>query len=274
MADNVIMKLTLNISPGTDADTIKYKLENLLENIPMLYSYIVFKKNDEFVIQLNISQTERYNTLTVNKCINDIVNKLINTDNIQEGKVLCYDQPPIEILVEAFDPLVNKLALQQLEHWKQYEHDDLCQTCRLVMVTLYNKGYYLHKSLISKAFSNEILMEIRHDRDKPLMLSLDDAFYRPIKGGSEELTYADIVKDDCEELIQREREISEAEMLIFNEVKDIIVDLIGIRQWNEFYRDYANKHTTSWSRHTLLKIKNHLASLGLTRGKFNDKYYK
>lgn len=278
MADNVLIKLVQTIPAVKNEELIRVTTLTMLENTDKIYSYIVFKKDDTFVIQCNISQTERYNTLTVDDVVNDIINIILNYEEINNDilakGVLGYKQPPLELMLEAYDPLVNKLAMQQSEHWKQYERCDLCQICRMVMINLYRKGYYLHKELIRKCFINELLLEMRNDKYKPTVMSLDDVFYKPITSGSEDLTFADIIKDTSEELVEQEKRISEAEMLIFNELKDIIVDLIGIRQWNEFYRDYVNKHTTAWSRKTLMKIKNHLATLGLTRGKFNDKYYK
>lgn len=272
MADNVLIKLVQNVPVTKNEVVIHLSLDNVLKNVDKVYSYIVFKQ-DEFVVQFNISQTDKYNTLLPKTIITNIVKIIQEWDGNKTG-IIGYGQPTIDIILEAFDPLVNKLAYKQAEHWKQYEHCDLCQICRLIMIQLYNKGYYLHKSLIEKSFVNEILVQIRKDRYKPVILSIQDVFYKPIASGSENLIFADIITDESQEIAEKEEQIREAEHLIFEEIKDIIIDLIGIRQWNEFYRDYTNGHTTAWSRKIMLKIKNHLNTLGLTRGKFNDKYYK
>ena len=191
----------------------------------------------------------------------------------EQKRVLGYNQPDIEVMIEAYDPLVNKLAKQQNEHWKCFEHEDLCQMCRLTMLKLYRKGYYIHKRLLYKSFNNDILMSLRHERDRPTIVSFEDTFYKTASADSEKLLVADIVPDT--ELIEKEElELYEENTrLIFEEVKEIIVELIGIRQFNELMRDYGNKHTTTWSRKCMQKIKNHFAKLGLTRKEFDNKYY-
>lgn len=272
MADNVLIKLVQNVPVTKNEVVIHLLLDNILKSVDKVYSYIVFKEN-EFAVQFNISQTDKYNTLLPKTIITDIVKIIQDWDGDKKG-VIGYGQPTIDVILEAFDPLVNKLAYKQLEHWKSYEFEDLCQICRLVMITLYNKGYYLHKRLIEKSFMNEILMQMRNNKYKPIIVSLDDIFYKPLSNSSEDLTFADILQDDTNEEREKEELRREAEHAIFEELKDIIIELIGVRQWNEFYRDYVNKHTTIWSNKILLKIKNHLNTLGLTRGKFNDKYYK
>ena len=273
MSENVIIKMLQEVPKDSDTNTIVSILGNSLANVEKLYSYLVRRKENSYVIQFNLSQIDRYNTLDVVKSICEIVELIINDDGTK-GKVLGYNQPSLEIMLEAFEPLINKLAYKQHERWSQLEYEDLCQMCRLVIVRLHRKGYYLHKYIIEKAFNNDVLVSIRHDRDRPMVMSTEDVFYKPASGSSETLLFADIIADTDIELKEYDKNVAEATLLIFEEVKDIVIDMIGIRQWNELFRDYSNKHTTAWSRKTMTKIKNEFEKQGLTRGKFNDKYYK
>ena len=94
-----------------------------------------------------------------------------------------------------------------------------------------------------------------------------------LSASSEKLLVADVIEDtSLQEERERER-VREAELAIFDEVKDIVIDLIGQRQWNELVRDYTNGHTTNWSRKKMQDIKHHFERLGLTRKDFNNKYY-
>ena len=278
MVDNVIMSVKQNVKRDADLDKIGELLNEALDGIDKMYSYIVYAEYDEdckitgYIIQYNFSQNESYNTLCTSDVIKNVIEILKNSKNVTK-RVVGYGQPPLEIIVEAYDNLVKKLSKQMLDRWRQYDYEDLCQICRLVMVKLYRKGYYLNKRLLRRAFENYIWCEVKNDIGKPQMVSLEDVFYSHVGGESEDLTFSDIVADDeaieAEELKTHE----EVERLIFEEVRDVVIDLIGIRQWNELLRDYGNKHTTSWSRKTLLKLKRQLENLGITRRSFNHKYY-
>lgn len=273
MADNVIMKVTQVIKCNNDKNTLKVILNEILTEFDYVYSYLVFRRKNDYLVQYNLSQQTNYNTIPVENVCNEIIEIIYNDTGIGE-KIIGYNQPKLEIILNAFDPLVHKLATIQSEHWKQYEHDDLCQMCRLVMVKLYRKGYYLHKRLIEKAFINAILADLRNEKNKPLIVSFDDVFYRPVSNSSEQITIADTIPDKETMSQEEEEERIRGELAIFEEVKDIIIDLIGIRQWNELYRDYAGKHTTSYTRKLLIKIKRYFETEGLTRSKFNEKYHK
>lgn len=273
MVDNIIMKITQKIKCKSDKEVLRVTINEALEELKFIYSYIVYRQTDDYLIQYNLSQQTRYNTLPSEQVCDEICNIICN-DTGEGVEIIGYNQPSLEIILEAFDPLVHKLARVQGEHWQQYEHDDLCQMCRLIMVQLYRKGYYLHKRLIEKALVNQILMETRNDRNKPLILSFDDVFYKPVSNSSEQITIADIVPDTDAILQEEEEEHLEGEFAIFAEVKDIIIDLIGIRQWNELFRDYSGKHTSTYTRKLMLKVKNHFEKEGLTRSKFNEKYHK
>lgn len=277
MADNILMHVKQKISAATDMKKVEEILCETFDSIDNIYSYLIYAEYDvspiQYTIQYNISQREEFNTLVLDDVLTGVMHAIEHCDLTKRKKIIGYGQPSIEIVLQAYDPLVHKLARYQKDRWKQYDYDDLCQTCRLVMIKLYRKGYYIHRRLLQRSFENELWMDVKKHRNEHLV-SFEDTFYRPISSSSEELVFADIVPD--EEAIEKEKEKEQKEitLLIFNEVKDIIVEYIGIRQWDELMRDYGNNHTTSWSRKMLQKIKKYLAELGISRKDFINKYYE
>ena len=277
MADNVLMHVKQKISAATDIKRVEEILCETFDGIDNIYSYLIYAEYDvnpiQYTIQYNISQNEDLNTLTLEDVLTGVIHVLESVDITKKKKIVGYGQPSLEIVLQTYDPLVHKLARYQKDRWKQYDYDDLCQICRLVMVRLYRKGYYIHRRLLQRSFENEVWMDVKKHRGERLV-SFEDTFYTPISGTSEELVFADIVPD--EEALEKEKEQEEKEinLLIFNEVKELITDYIGVRQWNELMRDYGNNHTTSWSRKMLQKIKKYMAELGITRKDFINKYYE
>lgn len=278
MTDNLLMAVKQEIQVSVDSENVKELILKALDGSEKFYSYIVYAKyeNDTltgWIIQYNISQNENFNTLSVQNIVDDIVN-IINRKRDDCKKVIGYGQPDIETVILAYDPLVRKLAKRQAERWKQYDYEDLCQICRYVMLKLYRKGYYIHRRLLYKAFENEIWMQVRKERGKPQIVSFEDTFYKDISGDGEKLLVADTIPDIS--TIEREETEyeKEVELKIFEELKEVIIEYIGVRQWNELVRDYGHCHTTSTTRKKMQKIKNYLNTLGLTRKEFNRKYYE
>lgn len=278
MADNVLMHVKQKISAATDIKRVEEIICETFDGIDNIYSYLVYAEYDvsplQYTIQYNISQREELNTLTLNDVLTGVIYAIENVDLSAKKKIIGYGQPSLEIVLETYDPLVHKLARYQNDRWKHYDYEDLCQICRLVMIRLYRKGYYIHRRLLQRSFENEVWMDVKKHKGDKLVVSFEDTFYRPLSNSSEELQYADVVPDN--DIVEKERIKDEKEVnhLIFEEVKDIVIDYIGVRQWNELMRDYGNNHTTSWSRKTLQRVKKHLAQLGISRKDFINKYYE
>lgn len=276
MADNVLMHVKQKISAATDIKRVEEIICETFDGIDNIYSYLIYAEYDidpiQYTIQYNISQNDKLNTISLEDVLTGVVYAIENVDLNKKKKIVGYGQPSLEIVLQTYDPLVHKLARYQHSKWKQYDYDDLCQICRLVMIRLYRKGYYIHRRLLQRSFENEIWMEVKKHRGENVV-SFDDTFFKPLYTSSEELIFADIVPD--EEPLEKEQEEYDKEVntLIFEELKDIIVDYIGIRQWNELVRDYGNGHTTSWSRKTLQRVKKYLAEIGISRKDFINKYY-
>ena len=279
MADNVLLKIVQHIDANIELEQLRNMLEEYFKELDTLYSYIVYAKYEsnvliEYIVQCNVSQTDKYNTICKDRFIDNCVEiiKSYNIDNLK--KVIGYEQPSVNIMLEAYDPLVKKLAKIQDGRWDMYTYEDLCQICRLEIMVLHSKGYYIHKRLLEKVFTNRLLMNTRHERNKPLTVSFEDTFYRTSSSDSEKLLVADTIPDT--DLIDKQYKEEEriAENLIFQEVKGIIIDLIGKRRWDELIRCYGNKTTTATTRKLMQQIKTHFETMGITRKDFNKRYYE
>ncbi len=277
MDDNVLVNVSQTLPFIVDDELIVTVLKEMFKPVNKIYSYIIYAHYDgdyisKWTIRYAVSEKESYNTLSSDDCIVEIYSILTKKQD-EKRKIIGYKQPSIEIMLEVFDPLVNKLAKLQFDRWKQYTHEDLRQMCRLVMIKLYRKGYYIHKVLLQKAFNNHVLMSLRPERNAPMIVSFEDTFYKSIKSDSETILFADTIADTSIEEEQENTRIAEAEAAIFEEVKSIVIELVGERQWRELMRDYGNKHTSTRTRKLMNKVKSHFNMLGLSRKDFDNKYY-
>lgn len=272
MKENILFNGSIRIAFGKNRHEIIAELKEGFDGQDFLYSYLVKQLTAEarFVVTYMISQTERYNTIKVEEAVNELAITL--SDYKGEKKIVCYRQPPAEILVEVFEPLVRKLARQQQEYWRHLEYEDLCQTCYLVICELVNKGYYVHRSLVNHCFNNAVLLSLRHERDKPAVVSIYDK-YHGATDDLEKLTIGDMLVDDSYDV---ERELSEHEEFIamtFDLVKKELIKLIGPRQFDQLFRDYGHKHTTAQTRRMMQKVKAYFAARRITMEDFINKYY-
>lgn len=230
--NNVLMSVNVKISCNEDGP-IKpaTELTNALKDEDILYSYIVkanYKdgKIESFTANIRISQTERYNTICKQEAILDIV-ELLSKEYSESVKVVGYKQPPLELLVEIFDPLVNKIASKQHQLWN-IEYDDLAQMCRLSMCVLYNKGYYIHKSLLNTVFIRDVLGYLRKERNKPTMISLD--------GITESEDNPLQVEDEDAQIAMFAYEEEEAKRYELEQRRKIAIDHYGQRRYDQLMR--------------------------------------
>lgn len=238
-----------------------------LSNTNKVFSYIVYKFVDYYEIQCNISQINKYNTIKLSDEINTICVKIQNGGDL----VLCYKQPSLELLIKLYKPLVLKLSKEQKERWRYLEMEDLIQMCNLVICDLYYKGYYVHKNLIRTSFINYVLSHIRKNKSKPKILSLEQMYSK--SDDDNEVRLADMIPDEKLLNEQDDNDIQEVYNKILHEMKDIVIDYIGIRQYDQLLREYSNNQTTDWSRKLMQRIKAHLFELGISSKSFN-KYFE
>lgn len=244
-----------------------------------IYSFIVTIKTDDdlkiitYQIKHMVADEQENNTIFVLDAVRIILNAIIEyRDYRGKNRVIAYGQPPLELMIELYEPLIETLAKNVQNNWQQYELDDLKQMCRLSMCKLYNKGYYVHKSLLKKVFEREVLEEVRGLKKRGDVISLFTRIVTDDPNG-EKLTIKDTLEDVDSTLMEEERLRLESELLIFNELKDIIIDKIGQRKWDMIFRDYSRGHTTSTSQGIMREVKKFLQSEGYTRNLFNERYH-
>ena len=147
MITNIVQKVTINnnyrlvnmLDIDTFANTLGSKIHSLIV-------YNVFN-NDKLVqweIHYNISQTNKYNTITVNNAVKYLKETLSTNVNEKNKYVNCYLQPSLDLIIKLRKYLIVKLAKEQKQRWQWLEFEDLVQMCNLVICDLYYKGYYIH----------------------------------------------------------------------------------------------------------------------------------
>lgn len=245
-------------------------------SLKRLNSYIVYatygdKRVSEIEIHYNVSQISKFNTLKgidVANTISSAIDKLLLQD--ERPKVVCHGQADLTSLIKQFKPLIVKLAKEQKQRWQYLEMEDLIQMCNLVICDLYYKGYYIHKRLVFRAFNNYVLMHIRKDKSRPEIISLEQEYAK--SDDDNKLTVKDMVPDIKALNEQEDKENFEVERRILADMKDIVLDIIGPRQYDQMLREYSNGQTTNWSRKLMQTIKAKLYDLGINAKSFK-KYY-
>lgn len=265
--ENIVIKL--------DKSDAVSDLEGPIRDIGKIYSCIVYNvyNNDVLVgweIKLNISQTNKFNTLKADDVIRYINTTLQKPNDDAVVAIAGHMQPSVELIVKLYKPLIIKLAQEQHQRWQYLEMEDLIQMCNLVICDLYYKGYYIHKRLIRRAFINYVLMHIRKDKNKPVIISLEQEYSKT--DNDDRVTVADMIPDVEGIYARDDKDDEEVHCRILREVKDIVIDFIGPRQYDQLLREYSNKSTTNWSRRLMVKIKAHLFEMGIS-SKSYDKYY-
>lgn len=266
-----IRKTTISL----DNDYTPEEIEHIVAEIIYcdLYSFFVGRKDNHIVIKTAVSIIPEYNTLVYPEPIETITQSISDyMITLSDVKCICFGQPPIELIAELYQPMIHKMASRLLVNWKQFEYDDLVGMGNQVMIELYRKGYYLNKALIWTALNNEVLMKCRKFKYQPIIVSIFDCTKADIKIDNEELTYGDMVEDDSYNEEKEREDEQQLEKYTFEQVKEIIIEKIGERQWNEVWRDYGKGHTTGRSQAAMRRIKAYFNELGLTRQDFINGY--
>jgi hypothetical protein len=90
-----------------------------------------------------------------------LIEKLYNS--IDDKKHIQYVNPPFELWMELFKPFLTSLVCAMHQRYEKLipDREEITSILYYTVAKLYKKGYYLHKSLIRKAFLNELNMECR-----------------------------------------------------------------------------------------------------------------
>lgn len=221
-----------------------------------VYSYQVLMCISEgnlmgWQINILLSENDDYNTISKNKLMTGIMHAIVKTDS--KAKVLVdFEQPPLELLIKLYEPLVNKLANEEKLHWKQFEFDDLCQMCRLAICTLYSAGYFIHKSLIRTTFVRMILSELRLRGDEYEAIPMH-------KLNKDDLEYINCIEDESVE--DEFKEIIDGSQQYIDDRKKTVIGIIGQRQYDQIVREYRTGTTTGATQKLVHKLKTELSEV-------------
>lgn len=159
---------------------------------PFVFSAIM-RPDDESgcrVMKIN-SLVDRYeNVYSVREVVTDLMTrKVVPTNGI------VYIQPPIEKWFEIFRPLLLQMTAQVRPRYEKLipDQDEVLSILYTTVFSLYDKGYYLHRTLIYKSFVNALNYECRYLKHLQNVESLD----RPIDVDEEgkEITLLDQIPD-------------------------------------------------------------------------------
>lgn len=241
----------------------------LLPHYP-IYSFFL-RKNRQYELVYYICDTPKYNTLKPERVLD-----LLTDFSTKSTGILCFGQPSIDLMIELFDPYMTKLASEAIRKYKSYEFDDMFQECRMCAIELYNKGYYLNKSLIATAFRNRIIdayrwrsSAIRNDEDN--MKFLSDIAVSGVT--DEDLTFEDVAEDP-EFRITYEEEMHRQSMHdMYEHVKQYIVEAIGERGFEQLFREIATGYMSEWGRRHRRKLMELMETHGITKEYLYRIYY-
>lgn len=239
--------------------------------IDKIYSYVVYLNEEEYKIIYHISETSKYNTLDVGCVITNIINAIYLANKIDKTGIIGYEQPPLEILCELFQPLVHSLVKGQYNRWsKFYSYEELVQICYTTLCSLYSKGYYIHKFLLRKSFINDIYLSARQYNTKGHSLMSLSSTVKNSDG--ESVTIEELIPDTQQMEEQEDKENNEVLLRIRAEQRGIIVDLIGQRQYDQIIREWTSRATTGATQRKVNDLKHKVKQMGYTESEFN-KYY-
>lgn len=228
---NDLLKVSVIIDKDIDAVSF---LKTRLDIKDKIYSYKLLDKGKQWKLEWLISKIAKYNTISVEDMI-------IAVDiALPVGTVLtAFGQPPLELMLKLYEPLINKLATIQVKAWR-LEYDDAAQICRLVICKLYNKGYYINKPLIVRAYRNELYNMLNKELTQ-----------------IEAQTESELFKDDLDviELIPDEslsEEFDNNEDILYK--RQLVINQIGQRQYDDYLRQFTNNNISNATRNRLLKL--------------------
>lgn len=162
-------------------------------NEPFAFSAIVTPDKthkDYYNLKINCVVPQEENPYTPTELINILYEQILSK------KGVCYVQPPIEQWIKEFRPLLLTMVNKVYPRYQKLipERDELISILYLTVMKLYNQGYYLHQTLIMKAFVNDLNMECRKLKNIPPIDSFDASIGKNDEG--KKMTLLDVIPDE------------------------------------------------------------------------------
>ena len=166
------------IKPDETAADVMYEIcddLNIGLNEPFAFSAILspVKDNDDeyYKLKINCINPPEENPYTPTELVSYLYRQEPNKSGVR------YIQPPLEQWLTIFRPLLMTMVTRVHPRYEKLipSRDEMISTLYLTIITLYNKGYYLHQTLIKKSFINALNMECRELKGLSHIDSLDAA---------------------------------------------------------------------------------------------------
>ena len=249
MIKNILQNdiITITLDDSTDLTSDKL-LDRFPTDLDRIYSYFVTSNYngtifESWTISYCVSETDANNTITVCEAVEQILSQILSDKLDKNHKMIGFALPPLELMLELYEPFIKKYSNILASQWK-LEMEDVSQICKMVFCILYNNKYYIHKNLLVKSFTNEVLKYVASERDCPGLVSIDDALY--YDSDNTLITYGDIIpddKNDYEDMEQKE---------LIEQKKKSIISVCGQRTYDMLLKDFE-VGTVSYYSNTILK---------------------
>lgn len=231
-----------------------------------VYSYVVYNNKGIITVNSHISQIEEFNTITVPIMITNIISSL---HLLSKQGIICYGQPPLDILVEVLQPLLHKLAFEQHLRWSRFNYDDLLQLCSCKLCELYRKGYYIHKAILKRTFENSVYQLLRKEPRNVSFVSSDAR----IKTSDDTLSIIEVIPDVQQEYEDYDKEENIVLSEILTDQKEVLIDMLGQRQYDQLLREFRTHTISNSTARQLQRIRTKLLKEGYCKDYWN-KYFE
>ena len=170
---------------------------NIGPNEPFAFSAIMSPEKDEpgyYNLKINCIIPQEDNPYTPRELVHNLLSKREPPNGVR------YVQPPIEQWLSAFRPLLMKLVNSVQYKYENLipDRDELISILYLTIMKLYHQGYYLHQTLIRKAYINELNMECRKLKGLAITDSLDKTICKDDEDKPVTLLEQIVDQDDAE----------------------------------------------------------------------------
>ena len=147
---------------------------------PFAFSAIMVPDSDPgyYKLKINCIIPQEENPYTVTQLLESLFSQPEPANKVR------YVQPPIEQWITSFRPLLMTIVSRVHPKYELLipEREELVSILYLTVMKLYSQGYYLHKTLIQKAFVNDLNMECRKLKGVMITDSLDTAIDKDDEG--------------------------------------------------------------------------------------------
>lgn len=255
MEKNILTKFEHYYPYDKDRISTESKME-LLTSYSRIYSFQILADVEEntlkgWIVLVLVSQNDSYNTISNVELISSLIDAEIEA-NTPKKVLVKFKQPSLEMILQLYEPLVNKLAQIEHLHWSKLEFDDLKQMCRLCICMLYKQGYYVHKNLIKTTFIRYVLSELRLHGDEYDAIPMH-------KLNKDEQEYIDSIEDESVE--EEFESIISSPQDYVDDRKQTVINIIGQRQYDQIVREYRTKTTTNSTAKLVCKLKQQLSEV-------------